>query len=133
MSRFTLGLSLEVTVNVKLIFTVLTPGVFALGYKECLLQHQYILHFFAELECPSSTLPALRLLGHQVSIFEYAWQNKVRGMCCLVRVSSLSSVFTPDQEVSGKPPTSEGKGLGSSSVPFAMFLAHNEMPLSCLV
>lgn len=73
----------------KLIFAILTSGAFALGYRECLLQHQYVLCFISELQCPSSVLPVLKLLGHQVNIFKYTWQNKVRGMYFLVRKLTL--------------------------------------------
>lgn len=141
MSRFTLGICLEVTVNMKLIFTILTSEAFALGYRECLLQHQYILCFISELQCPSSALPVLKLLGHHVNVFQYTWQNKVRGMYFLVRKLSLwvlqqkneYKISMPEQEVSGKLPTNRGKDLGSSCVSFAMFLEHHEMLLSCPV
>lgn len=103
----------------KLIFTILTSGSFALGYRECLLQHQYILCFISELQCPSSALPVLKLLGHQVNIFQYTWQNKVGGMYFLVRKPHLQAlqqkdeykISPPEQDVSGKPPISKGKDL----------------------
>lgn len=117
--HFHSGKCFRVTINMKLIFTILTSGSFALGYRECLLQHQYILCFISELQCPSSALPVLKLLGHQVNIFQYTWQNKVGGMYFLVSKPHLQAlqqkdeykISPPEQEISGKPPTSKGKDL----------------------
>lgn len=110
MSKFTLGICLKVTINMKLIFAILPSEAFALGYRECLLQHQYILCFISNFSVPP--LCCLFSSYRDTELTSWSTLGRTKSEECTSWLENFSlqvlqqkdeyKISKPEQEVSGK-------------------------------